>query len=185
MQITRHKNLKELGFQKRGAPFPAGHRRRILSAIDRVVLPTIEANLTRDGFEKALYTQLKRLGYRMNCKIFKKVESQIRRGKNFQYSVDFYHPRHRIAIEVEKTKTTTILLDIVKFIIGHKREYRGVPLIDYGVLIFPDKYRTRKHPQGQGDAPFNRAVNELSFINTILFVKDILLIEYEASRFPG
>ncbi|HUK57163.1 MAG TPA: hypothetical protein VLY20_10940 [Nitrospiria bacterium] len=123
--------------------------------------------------------ELGRLGYERNVSLFQNTKSKIRPGS--RHKVDFYNSKTRIAIEVEKTKTTTILLDIVKFIIGHKRRKNGKPLVDFGVLILPDKYRSKKYPEGQGDKPFNRACNDLAFINTILFVNDILVIEYKTN----
>ncbi len=110
-------------------------------------------------------------------KFFKNIKSKIK-GASFNHNVDFYNRKLKIAIEVEKTKTTTLLLDVIKFVVGNKRN-----IIDYGVLIIPDKYRNPKYQDGLGDIPYNRLCNELALINQILWIKDILIIEYDTSQF--
>ena len=43
-------------------------------------------------------------------------------------------------------------------------------------------YRNKNYPDGQGDKPYNRITNELAFISSILWIKDILLIEYDTEQ---
>lgn len=177
---VRHWTLKDLDFKKKGK-FPEKERARIVEAVKKLNFKSFDDY--SKNFEKALKKKLK--NYTDNpekCAVFKTIKSEIKKTGHFKHSVDLYNAELRIAIEVEKTKETTLLLDVVKFIVGYKRLWNGRPIIKYGVLIFPDRYRNRHRVSSQGSVFKRRIHNELAFINQILFIRDILLIEYNTSQ---
>lgn len=182
MEIVNCYTLKDLRFKKEGTPFPEVERKKIIKAIENIRIKNYYKYSKKGAFEKALTNELP--GYTDNkdeCKVFKSIKSKIKNG-TIRNSVDLYNPLLRIAIEVEKTKTTTLLLDVIKFIVGYKRRLGGKPIIEHGVLIIPDKYRTSNKPEGSGDEPFKRLCNDLALISPFLFVNDILIVVYDTGK---
>ena len=179
MKVLRHHVLSEIGFHKKGR-FPEKEREKIVKAVRSLRFKDFDDY--KNNFESKL---AQRLGnsYLLECQVFKNNRSRIKDSGTFGYRVDLYNAKSRIAIEVEKTKDTTLLLDVIKFVMGFRRKSEGKPIIEYGVLIIPDEYRNKNNPNGQGGKMFNRLHNELAFINSILWIKDILIIEYDTSLF--
>jgi hypothetical protein len=172
--------LGELNFKKKGK-FPEEERAKIVAAVKKLGFKSLD-DYSRN-FERNLKDRL--TGYTDDkevCSVFKNVRSNIKNTGPFKYCVDLYNPELRIAIEVEKTKETTLLLDVAKFIAGNKRSLKNRPIIEYGVLMFPERYRSKNGNQSVKCAFKKRILNELAFINQILFVKDILLIQYDTDQ---
>lgn len=182
MKISWCGTLTDLGFKKKGK-FPEEEGNKITNAIERIEFRDFEDY--KKNFEEYLASELagRYTSKSDKLRVFKSIKSKIKDSGPFKQAVDLYNEDLRIAIEVEKTKETTLLLDIIKFIIGNKRNINGKSIIDYGVLIIPDKYRNEKYPDGQGSNFISRLKNDLAFINQILFVKDILIVVYDTSEF--
>jgi len=164
VKITQVKTLHDLGFKKE-RQFPKEEKDKIVKAVENIQFK--DFNSYSKNFEKEL---AKELGSNF-C-----INSPIFEGN--KHSLDFYNPELKIGIEIEKTKTTTLLLNVIKLIVGYKNEK-----IDFGVLMFPDKYRNKTTPEGHQDKFLNRLENELNLIKSILEIKDILIIEYDTSCF--
>lgn len=173
MKVIEDITLNHWGFRKKGC-FPAVERKRIVSAVTSVKFKDFESYSRRRGFEEALS---KKLGDEYTCD-----PDRCKVFQNSNYQFDVYNPRLKIGIEIEKTKTTTLLLDVIKFVVGNRTKIVGEKLVKYGVIIIPDKYRNEKNPDGQGDIPINRIRNELIFIRSILWIEDILIVKYDTSE---
>lgn len=166
MKITNSKTIRELGY-KTSEKFPEEERKKIEKAIEDIEFKNFDDYSKRDAFDNALAERLKD-DFSINVQIFDKTK----------HALDLYNSKLKIGIEIEKTKTTTLLLDVIKFIAGYKNKK-----IDYGVLVFPDKYRTKSKPKGDQDIFYNRIINELKLIECILEIKDILVVEYDTRCF--
>lgn len=115
--------------------------------------PIKEARYTRSqDIEKCLQQELIELGFIRSATV-RDVAGLFSACSDFE--VDFFHPRLRIAIEVEKGKHYNLWRNIIKFCES--------PLIDHGILIVP---YSRQGTQGP-DAVFSNTLESLKNIETL------------------
>ena len=159
-------------------PFPQSHRNELVERIrdipDSVIKRQIE-NSREDILEREIANRLEPIGYYYSKD--QPEECQLWRP-DYKYEADFYNPRLKISIEVEKTEKKRIVHDVLKLING---SMTFLPKVRYGVLVFPDRY-VRK--SGLHDAFFSTVKREMPFYFQKMIpekcnLHDVLLIVYK------
>jgi len=90
----------------------------------------------------------------------------------FQHSVDLYHKQKRIAIELEKSEKKYAWKDLVKFGRGGSTYDSDRKKVEYGCLVVPDYYLSKKRPVFSGTRKI------LKFIEPMLDVHEIVVIGF-------
>jgi hypothetical protein len=95
----------------------------------------------------------------------RKYQPLFKKGLNFE--VDFYHPEHQIAVEVEKGEISNIWKNICKF--------AESPVVRHGVLVVP---LVRQGQQTSSEF-YQNTIKRLGHIERIFsFIDSLLIIGY-------
>lgn len=143
--------------------FNSSIRDMIVSAL-RAVLETSDEHL-----DERLLEELKKRdgGFQgLEVPIFEEPRFRIKRG----YKVDIYHPKQKIAIEIEKTEVKNVWKDLIKFSLGNRKG-----LIKHGVLIVPKEYKGKR--EKVHTKPYHRAIEIYEFIKNLYF-GSLLIVGY-------
>ena len=97
-------------------------------------------------------------------------ECALWEDEGFGHSVDLYHPKKRIAIELEKSERKYVWKDIAKFGRGGHTSTNGGNTIEYGCLVVPDYY--------SGSPVFSGTRKILRFMEPMLDLDDIVIIGF-------
>lgn len=165
VEVVRERRLSEIRSQKTSRRFPDEEYQKIVSAIEQVP----EDTHTED-FDGMIADVLPEYAYEWDSDSGRNIETKLW-GPRFNHSVDLYHPKKRIAIEIEKAQRKRISDDILKFIKGGKTQKGGRKKIEFGCLIVP-----AEHPD-YGNL-FEHSITTLEFMRSILHVEDIAVIGY-------
>lgn len=143
--------------------FDSSIRNLIVSAL-KTVLKVSDENLDERLLEELKSEDKGFVG--LEVPIFEEGRFRIKRG----FMVDIYHPKRKMAVEIEKSEVKNVWKDLIKFSIGNKKG-----LIKYGVLICPKLY------SGKGrkvyTKPYNRAIEIYEFMKNLYFGR-LLIIGY-------
>jgi len=90
----------------------------------------------------------------------------------FGHSVDLYHEQERIAIELEKSEKKYVWKDLVKFGRGGVTYDGDRKKVEYGCLVVPDYYLSKKRPV------FSGTRRMLEFIEPMVDVREIVVIGF-------
>lgn len=90
--------------------------------------------------------------------------------EDFNHSVDLYHSKKRIAIELEKSERKYVWKDLSKFGRGAHTEADGRMKIEFGCLVVPDYYSGRK--------VFSGTRRMLKFMEPMLDLDEIVIIGF-------
>lgn len=90
--------------------------------------------------------------------------------EGFNHSVDLYHPKKRIAIELEKSERKYVWKDLAKFGRGAHTEADGVNKVEFGCLVVPDYY--------SGSTVFSGTRKMLRFMEPMLDLDEIVIIGF-------
>src|SRR5687768_10237646 len=104
-------------------PFPAEQRQLFERAMTGI---QIQFPSQISGLERELSNALRSAGYLWDAE--DKTQCRLWRP-DFQHTVDFFHPRLRVAVEVEKTEVKRIVHDVLKLING---SLTFVPKVRFG-----------------------------------------------------
>lgn len=94
----------------------------------------------------------------------------------FHHKVDLYHKQNRIAIELEKSEKKYAWKDIVKFGRGGSTYDSNKKKIEYGCLVVPDYYLSKRRPVFSGTRQI------LRFMEPMLDVQEIVVIGFHDPR---
>jgi len=114
--------------------------------------------------ERVIAEELKKNGF-LHSVTNKKYDTLFNKGLNFE--VDFFHPQHQVAIEVEKGEINNVWKNICKF--------AESPVIRHGVLLVP------VIRQGQLNATeyYNNTIKRLGSLQRIYtLIESLLIIGY-------
>lgn len=81
-----------------------------------------------ENASKTIKDELKKIGYEKDQKFFKT-----------KHDIDLVNYTKKIAVEIEMTKNTNLLTDLVKFSIAGRR--KGKRAIEHGLIIVQEKYK--------------------------------------------
>lgn len=99
-------------------------------------------------------------------------ECQLWAEEGFGHKVDLYNNQKRIAIELEKSEKKYAWKDFVKFGRGGSTYDGDRNKIEYGCLVVPDYYLSRKRPVFSGTRQM------LKFMEPMLDVQEIVVIGF-------
>ena len=87
------------------------------------------------------------------------------------YQVDIYHPRKRIAIEVEKSEVKLVWKILAKFSVATR-----LGRVRYAILITPKRYygKAMKTPT----RPYTEAIRASEFMAEILWTRNLAIVGY-------
>lgn len=179
VEIAVDKRMSDIRSQKKSGVFPEPHRQEIRSAVESipqsVFFDTPKGREVKE-FDRRIaenlsdyeFVDAREVGDNPNCQLWS--------NRDFDHSVDLYHPEDRIAIEIEKSERKTVSFDILKFIRGGKTQRDGEKKIRFGCMVVPVNYGRSKNNLA------HEAVRNLDFMSSVLFVEDVLILGYVDPR---
>jgi hypothetical protein len=137
----------------------------------------IEANSGHElrGFDDQIADSLPEYEYEHAPDSGRNPECKIWKDKDFDHSVDLYHPMERIAIEIEKSERKRVSDDLLKFIKGGQTWREKRHRIEFGCIIIPTNYRGR-------DNIYGGVQTTLNFMRGIMHGEDVAAIGYRDPR---
>jgi hypothetical protein len=158
--------------------FPKEELSKIASAIEGVPVEIfLDAESGHDllAFDSQIADSLPEYEYEHAPASGRNPACKVWDDKDFDHSVDLYHPEERIAIEIEKSQRKRITDDLLKFIKGGQTYEGNRNRIEFGCLIVPINYRG-------SDNLFEGAKTALDFNRSIMHVEDVAVIGYADPR---
>lgn len=159
-------------------PFPAEERYILTGALESIDDSVLREQLEQpkeDIIEREIDKKLSPNGYiysgsdpEKKCQLWK---------PDYYHEADFYNPKKKISIEVEKTEVKRVVHDVLKLVNG---SMTFIPKVRYGVLVIPYRY-VRK---GGKESPFfSRVRREIPFYFQKIIpekcnLHDLLIIVY-------
>jgi len=141
------------------------------SSVRDIIVSALKAvlKIPDEHIDKRLLEELKKRDGEfqgLEVPIFEERRFRIKRG----YKVDIYHPKRKIAIEIEKTEVKNVWKDLIKFSLGNRKG-----LIKHGVLIVPKEYKGKR--EKVHTKPYHRAIEIYEFMKNLYF-GSLLIIGY-------
>lgn len=158
--------------------FPQIELAEIVSAVEKVpagVFVDSEHGHELRAFDDRIADSLPEYEYEHASESGRNPACKLWKDKNFDHSVDLYHPEERIAIEIEKSERKRVSDDLLKFVKGGQTYRDKRHRIEFGCLIVPTNYR------GSGNI-FGSVGTTLDFMRGIMHVEDVAVVGYEDPR---
>lgn len=158
--------------------FPQSALNQIESAVAGVsedVFADAESGHELRAFDDEIANSLPEYEYEHAPESGRNPACKIWKDKDFDHSVDLYHPENRIAVEIEKSERKRVSDDLLKFIKGAQTWRDNRHRIEFGCLVVPTNYRG-------SDNIYGGVETTLDFMRGIMHVEDVLVVGYRDPR---